>query len=109
MPILDMKRKTFTIVLFSFFSVTPIFAAPSKGGTYIDPANVDADYAVQGEYSGTIDGGKAGGHLIALGDGTDKERFICAEIVAHPIPHMGKHGKVRLTVPTKVCVVIPPG
>ena len=69
MPILDMKRKTFTIVLFSFFSVTPIFAAPSKGGTYIDPANVDADYAVQGEYSGTIDGGKAGGHLIALGDG----------------------------------------
>ena len=64
-----MKRKTFTIVLSSFFSVGALFAAPGKGGTYIDPANVDADYALQGEYSGTVDGEKAGGQLIALGDG----------------------------------------
>jgi hypothetical protein len=64
-----MKRKTFTIVLSSFFSVGALLAAPGKGGTYIDPANVDADYALQGEYSGTVDGEKAGGQLIALGDG----------------------------------------
>ncbi len=64
-----MKRKTFTIALSSFFSVSALLAAPGKGGTYIDLANVDADYAIQGEYSGTVDGEKAGGQIIALGDG----------------------------------------
>jgi hypothetical protein len=37
--------------------------------TYTDPANVDSDFAVQGEYLGTIDGQKVGVQVIALGDG----------------------------------------
>ena len=37
--------------------------------TYTDPASVDADYAVQGEYSGTIEDRKTGVQVIALGDG----------------------------------------
>jgi hypothetical protein len=65
----NMKRKTFTFVMASFLCVPQLFAAPGKGGTYIDPANVDADYVIQGEYTGTVDGEKTGGQLIALGDG----------------------------------------
>ncbi|MFP6873782.1 MAG: DUF1080 domain-containing protein [Verrucomicrobiales bacterium] len=64
-----MKRKTFNFVLTSFLCAPALFAAPGKGGTDIDPANVDADYAIQGEYTGTVDGEKAGGQVIALGDG----------------------------------------
>jgi hypothetical protein len=37
--------------------------------TYTDPANADADYMVQGEYSGTLAGEKIGVQVIALGDG----------------------------------------
>ena len=64
-----MKRKTFTFVLTSFLCAPALFAAPGKGGTYIDPANVDADYAIQGEYTGTVDAKKTGGQVIALGEG----------------------------------------
>ncbi len=37
--------------------------------TYTNPEEVDADYAVQGEYTGKLDQEKAGAHVIALGDG----------------------------------------
>ena len=47
-------------------------AAPSKTDA-ADPSKVDADYAVQGEYSGTVkseDGEKKlGCQVIAMGDG----------------------------------------
>ena len=43
-----MKRKTFIILsLITIFNY-PLISAPSKNGTYTDPANVDADYAIQG-------------------------------------------------------------
>ena len=64
-----MKRKTFIILsLITIFNHS-LISAPSKKGTYIDPANVDADYAIQGEYRGEVEGGDAGGQIIALGDG----------------------------------------
>ena len=45
-----MKRKTFIILsLITIFNYS-LISAPSKNGTYTDPANVDADYAIQGEY-----------------------------------------------------------
>jgi hypothetical protein len=37
--------------------------------TYTDPDNVDADFAVQGEYTGMIDGQEIGVQVIALGGG----------------------------------------
>ena len=64
-----MKRKTFIILsLITIFNHS-LISAPSKNGTYIDPANVDADYAIQGEYRGEVEGGDAGAQIIALGDG----------------------------------------
>ena len=64
-----MKRKTFIILSLIAISHQTLISAPSKKGTYIDPANVDADYAIQGEYRGEVEGGDAGGQIIALGDG----------------------------------------
>ena len=43
--------------------------AADQNVTYTDPAKVDADYAIQGEYSGIIGGKKMGVQVIALGDG----------------------------------------
>lgn len=63
-----MKSKTFAFVL--SLAVLPLTArAADKNTAYTDPAKVDADYAVQGEYSGEIDGTKIGVQVIALGDG----------------------------------------
>ncbi len=65
-----MKSTTFAAtLLFSSLSISFPLAAPGKGGVYTDPAKVDADYAIQGEYVGTVEGDKAGGQVIALGDG----------------------------------------
>ena len=61
-----MKSKTFASALALSIALA---AAPMTAQTYTDPSEVDADYAVQGEYSGTVQGDKAGGHVIALGDG----------------------------------------
>ena len=43
--------------------------AKDKNKTYTNPEEVDADYAVQGEYTGRLDGKKTGAHVIALGSG----------------------------------------
>ena len=64
-----MKRKNFIIISLSLAINSPLISAPSKGGTYTDPSKVDADYAIQGEYAGKVQGGKAGAQIIALGDG----------------------------------------
>jgi hypothetical protein len=64
-----MKRKNFIIISLSLAINSPLISAPSKGGTYTDPSKVDADYAIQGEYAGEVQGGKAGAQIIALGDG----------------------------------------
>ena len=61
----------------------PSSAAPSKGGTYIDPAKTDADFAFQGEYVGELIGDKDEDHekfgmqVIALGGG--KFRLVAYE------------------------------
>lgn len=58
-------------------------AAPGKGGTYIDPAKADADFALQGEYVGELLGEKDEDHekfgmqVIALGGG--KFRLVAYE------------------------------
>ena len=64
-----MKRKNFIIISLSLALNSSLISAPSKGGTYTDPSKVDADYAIQGEYAGEVQGGKAGAQIIALGDG----------------------------------------
>ena len=69
-------------LLIASFSL-PSFAAPKKGGTYIDPAKADADFAFQGEYVGELinDEGeeheKFGMQVIALGGG--KFRLVAYE------------------------------
>ncbi|MFT5413018.1 MAG: hypothetical protein ACI9NC_005770 [Verrucomicrobiales bacterium] len=58
----------FLVLATTLASATLLAAKDDNQGTYTDPAKVDADYAVQGEYTGKLDGGKSGAHLIALGD-----------------------------------------
>jgi len=45
------------------------FAARAAEPDAANPAKVDADYPIQGEYSGTLDGQKAGLQIVALGNG----------------------------------------
>ncbi len=44
-------------------------AGPPGNPVAIERAQADADYAFQGEYSGQLDGGKAGVQIVALGAG----------------------------------------
>ncbi len=58
----------------SFFAVTSISILVAEGPKISDPTKVDADYALQGEYSGSFeddDGNvvKAGAQVIASGNG----------------------------------------
>jgi len=50
-------------------SVALFASASTENRTYTDPANVDADFAIQGEYTGSVDGRRVGMQVIALGDG----------------------------------------
>ena len=54
-------------------TLSPALVGQEKDKVYTDPAKVDEDYAIQGEYSGevmTADGDlKVGAQVIALGDG----------------------------------------
>jgi len=65
------RTLTVTLAVLALLS-SAVFAKP-RGAVYDDPANVDADYAVQGEYSGEIkaEEGKAklGVQIIAMGGG----------------------------------------
>ncbi len=62
-----------TIVLCLAVSCTPGLAADDNLKTYVDPENAGPDYAIQGEYLGTIDApeaaGRWGAQVIALGGG----------------------------------------
>jgi hypothetical protein len=95
-----MKSKT-PIFVFAFtLAGLSLASSADKNTTYTDPAKVDADYAVQGEYVGTMEGEKAGGQVIALGDG----KF---DIVSYPggLPGDGwdgdKSNRVKGTGETK--------
>jgi hypothetical protein len=50
-----------------------VFAVPAlraaEPDAAADPSKVDADYAIQGEYEGELDGRKRGVQVVALGDG----------------------------------------
>lgn len=62
-----------TLLLAALLPLASIHAADPPGKPYklvsIDPAKVDADYAIQGEYSGTLEGKKVGVQVVALGGG----------------------------------------
>lgn len=62
----------FSAALLALVPVTA-FAAPPQAKPNqmlsIDPARVDADYAIQGEYEGTLDGKKYGAQVVALSEG----------------------------------------
>ena len=66
-----MASKILAILLPPFIAIGMALPAIAKDAdrTYTDPANVDTDYAIQGEYSGSIDGRNVGVQVIALGDG----------------------------------------
>jgi hypothetical protein len=69
-------------------------AADSKNPVYTDPAKVDRDYAIQGEYAGSIDvngqPAPVAARVIALGNGT-------FDVVAYPggLPGLGWTGTDR--------------
>ena len=52
-----------------FAMLTLNLSAQDANKTFLDPANAGPDYAIQGEYSGTIEGNKAGVQVIARGNG----------------------------------------
>ena len=66
-----MKAKILKVLAPLLIAISVVLPAMAEDAdrTYTDPTNVDTDYAVQGEYSGTIDGQKIGVQVIALGDG----------------------------------------
>jgi hypothetical protein len=65
-----LRRLTILVVL---SAVSTVALAQEKGKAYTDPAKVDEDFALQGEYAGEVqtqDGElKVGAQVIALGDG----------------------------------------
>ena len=71
-------------------------AADEKNPVYTDPAKVDRDYAIQGEYAGTVDvNGQSvpvAARVIAMGNGT-------FDVVAYPggLPGLGWTGTDRFT------------
>ena len=67
----NMKTKNHALLagVASILTLAGALHAKDKNQTYTDPNKVDADYAVQGEYTGTLEGKKAGAQVIALGDG----------------------------------------
>lgn len=69
----------------ALFSLTPVIAEPVVS---IDPAKVDADYAVQGEYAGKLAGKDAGVQVVALGGGK-----FDAVLYAGGLPGAGWDGK----------------
>lgn len=64
-----MKSLTATVVIFMLFAQT--CTAQDKKQAILDPAEADRDFAIQGEYSGTVgdDALKVGVQVIAMGDG----------------------------------------
>jgi hypothetical protein len=69
-----MNSKHFSIRLHSriaaiFTLLTLNLSAQDANQTFLDPAKAGPDYAIQGEYSGTIEGNKAGAQVIARGNG----------------------------------------
>jgi len=66
--------------------------APKKANVFLDPIEAGADYAVQGEYVGTIAGGaKLGCQVIALGNATFQ-----AVILPGGLPGDGWNGKDKI-------------
>jgi hypothetical protein len=104
-----MKTKILKILLPLFIAIGMLLPAIAEDTdrTYTDPANVDADYAIQGEYSGTIDGKKIGVQVIALGDGNfdfvsysgglpgdgwdGKEKIVSSSITASEVAKISNH------------------
>ena len=71
---MKIARLCLTASLAAFFAASVTLSAraadaPNKGFVSIDPAKVDADYAFQGEYNGTLDAKKTGLQVIAQGGG----------------------------------------
>jgi len=64
-----MKRCAFVVLCLGLLCVPAV--AAEKPGTYIDPklAAADPDFAIQGEYAGTVGDDKFGVQIIALGGG----------------------------------------
>jgi hypothetical protein len=65
-----MKKNFAHAMLISAAIVLSAVAAKAKGPVITDPSKVDADYAIQGDYTGTIGQEKIGIQVIARGDGT---------------------------------------
>lgn len=71
---------------------------PKKTGTFVDPKEAGFEYAAQGEYVGTIDGGrKLGCQVIALGN----ERFQ-AVLLPGGLPGDGWDGAGKILMDGKV-------
>ncbi len=88
------RKSALTAVLISLSLVS---LACAKGPVYIDPANTDDDFAVQGEYAGQISTGdgelEIASQVIALGKG----KFKMARYVGG-FPSAGWDGEVRLPI-----------
>ncbi len=77
------------IAAFAFMTVVSVQPLNAKGPAYANPEEADADFAIQGEYSGEVaDGIKVGTQVIARGNG----KF---DIVGYPggLPGAGWNGE----------------
>lgn len=122
-----MKKTIVSVGVVLLFAGMSGLNAKDASKAYSDPAKVDADYAVQGEYEGQLDDDKLGVQVIALGDGKfeavackgglpgqgwNKEKpreRIQSERVDGKIKFTGSEGHVGILSDGKITVTSPEG
>jgi hypothetical protein len=87
-----MKRSLLLALLIPALSLTEIGGQEKKApDTFVDPDKAGPDFAIQGEYEGTVGNEKLAAQIIALGGGK-----FDAFLLAGGLPGAGWNGKTRI-------------